>query len=211
MNPGFFRRFRLTKVSAWYVLVFGVWIAAAVAIAVFVPSDSPAPVPASAVSRAQGEPPVLTEFGDFNCQHCRRFALGFLPLLRRDFIEPGLIEYRYRHMPFLHPGSRHTAEWSECARLQGRFDAFHDAVYAASPSGYLGAVDLEAAGAEAMLDMKALVLCLESGQVRDLVAADEELAAAWGVRGTPALFLDGRRLEYDGYGDLRRQLQAPLD
>ena len=211
MNLGRSRHFRVTALAVLSALALaGGGTAAIIAILIFKPSAATAP-PSSIILFDSSAPPALTEFADFNCPHCRRFALGFLPLLRRDFIEPGLVEYHYRHLPFLQPGSRSAAEWSECARLQGRFDAFHDAVYAVSPARYLSTEDLGAAAADAMLDMQALDKCLESGLARERVAADEELAALWGVRGTPTLFLDGRRLEYDGYGDLRQQIQAALD
>ena len=211
MNLGRSRRFRVTALAVLSGLALaGGGMAAIIAVLIFKPSAATAP-PSSIILFDSAAPPALTEFAVFNCPHCRRFALGFLPLLRRDFIEPGLVEYHYRHLPFLHPSSRSAAEWSECARLQGRFDAFHDAVYAVSPAGYLSAEDLGSAGADAMLDMQALVECLESGLVSERVVADEDLAALWGVRGTPTLFLDGRRLEYDGYDDLRDQIQVVLD
>ena len=70
--------------------------------------------------------PVIVEFGDFQCPYCARFALNTLPALRRDVLNDSAARFEYRHFPFLSPESTMAAEASECARDQGRFDAYHE-------------------------------------------------------------------------------------
>ena len=35
----------------------------------------------------------LTEFGDFQCPHCSRFAVGLMPTIRRDLIDIGMVRF----------------------------------------------------------------------------------------------------------------------
>lgn len=187
--------------AVWLFLYFGGWFA----------GDDPAP-PAPAVSSSpSASRPVLAEFADFNCPYCRRFALRFMPEIRRKFIEPGLLDYEYRHMPFLAQSSFDAAEYAECARMQGRFREFHDALYAVEPAGYLTAPDLDLAAESSSLDPAALDGCLRSGEGLRRVEADIALSAEAGVRGTPTLFLDGELLRWSGYYELEELIYAALE
>ena len=177
---------------------------AAMPAAVALPASTPLPVPAASK-------PTLTEFADFNCPYCRQFALLVMPELRRKFIDPGLLHYEYRHMPFLAQSSYDAAERAECARRQGRFREFHDAVYAVEPSGYLTAADLDRAAESAALDLEALGECRRSGEGFRRVEADLALAAEARVRGTPTLLLDGELLTWSVYYELEEIIQAALD
>ena len=107
---------------------------AALAIVFFAPllldairEEGPPPLP--------GEKPLLTEFGDFQCPHCARFALTVVPEIRRELVETGQADYEYRHYPFLGPESYAAAEAAECARDQDAFDRYHDLVYGAVSRG----------------------------------------------------------------------------
>ena len=188
--------------------VCGLFITAGLLVYFFggLPSGDDPALPAPASSK-----PVLTEFADFNCPYCRQFALLVMPELRRKFIDPGLLHYEYRHMPFLAQSSHDAAELAECARRQGRFREFHDAVYAFEPSGYLTVSDLDLAAESSALDMEALGECRRSGEGLRRVEADLDLAAEAGVRGTPTLLLDGELLRWNGYYELEELIRAALE
>ena len=76
-----------------------------------------------------GQPPILTEFGDFQCPYCARFAVGLMPDIKRDLVDTGMVSFDYRHYPFLGPESYMAAEASECARDQDQFQQYHDQLY----------------------------------------------------------------------------------
>lgn len=150
---------------------------------------------------------LLTEFGDFQCPHCARFALGILPQLERDLIAPGVIRFEYRHYPFLGPESYRAAEAAECARDQGRFGEYHQTLYVKLAEGKrLDDGTLALAAEETGLEMESFTICLEGGMKRTRVLEDKEYGRGLGIRGTPALFLNGREIQWEGYRDLHRQI-----
>ena len=114
---------------------------------------------------SQGESLLLTEFGDFQCPHCARFGLAVLPALERDLIEPGTVRFEYRHYPFLGPESFDAAEASECARDQGMFREYHDALLQLTArEERLTRERLVSTAGGLELDTVRFSLCLESGE-----------------------------------------------
>ena len=155
-----------------------------------------------------GGKPLMTEFGDFQCLHCARFALHVLPALEQDLIDPGTIRFEYRHYPFLGPESFAAAEASECARDQGKFHQYHLKLYRMTIQGERHTTEnLLATARDLGLEPGAFNQCLKSGAKQARVLEDREYGKSLGVRGTPTLFLEGERLNWDNYVDLRKQVR----
>ena len=155
----------------------------------------------------QGESLLLTEFGDFQCPHCARFGLTLLPVLERDLIGPGTVRFEYRHYPFLGPESFDAAEASECARDQGVFREYHDALLQLTDrEERLTRERLVSTAGELKLETPRFSLCLESGDKKPRVLEDLEYGSNLGVRGTPTLFLDGKEVTWRSYADLKEQI-----
>ncbi len=57
--------------------------------------------PPSALQVPTADTPTLTEFGDFRCPHCANFAFTVMPTIQKDFIDRGILNFEYRHYPFL--------------------------------------------------------------------------------------------------------------
>ena len=164
--------------------------------------------PGNTLEAEPGEKPLLTEFGDFQCPHCAKFALNILPALEHDLIETGTIRFEYRHYPFLGPESFDAAEASECARDQGEFDEYHLELYRLTSRGKSHTPELLQETAEEMdLDPTAFDQCLRSGVKRARVLEDREYGRTLGVRGTPTLFIDGRTILWNNYPDLREKVR----
>ena len=164
---------------------------------------------AAPTAREPGAIPLLTEFGDFQCPHCARFALEVLPALKRDLIDQGAIRFEYRHYPFLGPESFDAAEASECAREQGEFHAYHLRLYRMTlEREKLIPQALREAAEGTGLDLQSFDRCIRSERNRPRVLEDREYGRALGVRGTPTLLLDGQVVRWKNYPDLRQQLEA---
>ena len=156
---------------------------------------------------SQGERLLLTEFGDFQCPHCARFGLAVLPALERDLIGPGTVRFEYRHYPFLGPESFDAAEASECARDQGMFREYHDALLQLTArEERLTRERLVSAARGLGLETPGFSLCLESGEKSARVMEDLEYGRNLGVRGTPTLFLDRKEVRWRSYSDLKEQI-----
>lgn len=161
--------------------------------------------PASATNA--GENPLLTEFGDFQCPHCARFALILLPALERDLIGPGTVQFEYRHYPFLGPESFDAAEASECARDQGRFREYHDELFQLTARDEkLTPENLSKIADGLELDHTRFNQCMENEEKQAQVLGDREYGSSLGVMGTPVLFMKGQQLQWQDYRSLWQQI-----
>ena len=158
---------------------------------------------------------TLTEFGDFACPHCANFALQILPQLEEDFITPGLLNFQYKHYPFISPGSYTAAQAAECAKDQEAFLNYHTQLYHSSASdpstNILTPHHLTKIAASIGLDPELFQNCLNTSEHEAKVQQDKKLGKTMGVDGTPALFLNGDRINWSTYRDLHRTITEHLE
>ena len=136
-------------------------------------------------------PVTIVKFEDFHCPHCKRFQATLAKILSRYGDKVKLV---HRDFPVdrLHPQARKAHEAARCAHDQGKFWAYHDALYANAPKA--GPAQLKAYAREVGLDLAAFERCLTGGTLQDAVQKDVEEGISLGVSGTPAFFINGRML-----------------
>lgn len=134
---------------------------------------------------------TIVEFSDFHCPYCRAVQPTLNAVLARY---PKDVRLVYRHLPLdqLHPQARRASEASWCADRQGKFWAFHDALYAGGPDA--SRETLTGIASNAGLDVGVFESCLADGQAVAAVQKDVEEAARHGISGTPGFFVNGRPL-----------------
>jgi len=167
------------------------------------------------------EEPVLTrmreEFGDRLAVHWRAFELRPEPVPTLPPRGEYLVDiweravYPMAHdrgmklrLPPVQPRSRLALEAAECAREQGRFDAMHHAIFSAffEEGRDIGQKKvLFELGESCGVEREVLERALTTGQYREKVLGDEELASELGLSGVPAMLLrkDGEPLEAARY------------
>jgi protein-disulfide isomerase len=135
-------------------------------------------------------PVTIVEYTDYQCTFCRRYNRAVLPDLLDAY--DGQIRYIVRHFPLvgIHPAAAGAAEAAVCAERQGAFWEYHDLLFAQEQG--LSSESLQSYAESAGLDQTAFQECLESGEPRRVVQEDIQRGAAYGVRGTPAFFINGR-------------------
>ncbi len=156
---------------------------------------------------------TLEEFGDFQCSHCADFALGMGKQVKEEFVNTGRIRFVYRHYPFIGRESFRAAEATECAGDQDKFWEFHDTVFEnwkGMNEGHFSDDNLKGFASTLGLDRTSFDACLDDGKHRARVAADLKEGEDRGVRGTPALFLNGRRVQPTSYDELARLIEAEV-
>ena len=156
---------------------------------------------------------TLEEFGDFQCSHCVDFALGMGRQVKEEFVSTGRIQFRFRHYPFIGEESFRAAEATECAADQGKFWEYHDTVFEnweGVNEGHFSDGKLKGFASTLGLDRASFDACLDDGKYRAKVAADVADGERRGVRGTPALFLNGRRVQPKDYAELARLIEAEI-
>ena len=135
-------------------------------------------------------PVTIVEYTDYECSFCRRYNRLILPQILDDY--EGQIRYIVRHFPLaqLHPQAGGAAEAAVCAERQGRLWEYHDLLF--SQEQGLSTESLLAYADQAGLDPGEFTRCLGSGEPAQVVRDDMERGATYGVRGTPAFFINGR-------------------
>ena len=157
----------------------------------------------------------LVVFSDFACPSCSRFA----DVLDRD-IAPlfgGRLRVVFKHYPIdrdcnpvvattMHPHACRATRLAEAARLQSNeaFWKVHDLLFERRRKGDDHAT-LDPTEVAGVLDLNAGQLTVDSAGdvVSRRIAEDAELAKTCQIHGTPAVFLDARRVDPLAVLDLR--------
>lgn len=141
-------------------------------------------------------PVVVVEFSDFGCPYCGQFALRTFPELHREYIEAGLVRWRYIPVSFGFAGGALMGAAAECAGQAAGADGFwraHDILYRHQTAlrgpealdrmlGFL---------ADEGFDPDQLNACIREPATVATLEANNRVAEEWFVRGTPSFLVNG--------------------
>lgn len=153
-------------------------------------------------------PLKVIEFADFGCGFCRRFHEESFPTLKAQFIDTGMIEWKF--LPFItgsFENSLAVTEAAECALEQGTtlYEALGGMIWVRQgdwkATGDAAALVRSWAG-EAGVDLARFDNCLAEDRQMNRVAGATAMAQQLGVRATPTFWIVG-------YGPLQGAL--PLE
>lgn len=122
---------------------------------------------------------VLVEFTDFACGYCRASVPEVEALIAGN---PDL-KIVVRELPIIAPTSADAARWALAAAEQGKFPAFHKAMFAA---GRTDAASIEAAARAAGLDLDRARAFIKDPRVETELKTNLDLARQLGIDGTPS-------------------------
>lgn len=138
---------------------------------------------------------TLVEFFDYNCPYCR----GMAPLMTKAEEDDPQLRVVYKEFPILGPGSTFAARAALAAHRQGKYVAFHRALYQAR-----GTVDpsrtMEVA-ARVGLDVERLRADMEDRAIQAAIDKNLALAQALRINGTPGFVIGDQILR--GATDLK--------
>jgi len=135
-------------------------------------------------------PVSLVEYGDFQCPACGGAYYELREVRRRMFDQ---VCFVFRHFPLsqIHPYAVPAAEISEAAGAEGRFWQMHDMLFEHQEHlelPYLGRYARALA-----LNLPAVEAALEARMFVPRIREDFLGGVRSGVKGTPSLFINGRR------------------
>jgi len=185
--------------------------------------QSPAPPAKLAAGKPGAEPPhvrgpenapvTLEEFGDFECLPC--FVLWpAMKNIEKDYATKVAVTFR-QHPLAQHRHALEAARAAEAAGLQGRFWEMHDMLYLRRAK-WIRADDVRAffntCASELGLDLAKFTKDMEGEEVAKRLAADEERGASLAIDRTPAVFINGKRIEFSPQPEegLRAEIDAVL-
>ncbi len=153
--------------------------------------DLPQPrvqVAAEGPARGPKDAPItIVEFSDFECPYCGA-AHDTVEQVMSTYA--GKVRLVYRQFPLsFHPHAAKAAEASLCAADQGKFWEYHDVLFKNQKK--LEPTDLKAHATEVGIDSQKFGQCLDSGDKKKAVDADQQAGLQAGVGGTPAFFING--------------------
>lgn len=183
-------------------------------------SDRPVASAANAAAFTREHPPTkgaaeakvhIVEFLDPACEACAVFSGHVKRLLEEH---PGRIRVSIRHLPF-HKNADQVVKMLEAARLQGRYEALLEALFATQSQWTVNhAVQVDrawtVAGAVPGLDAARLKADMESPEIARRMQLDLEDAKALQVTKTPEFFVNGRPLPEFGEAPLRAVVAEAL-
>jgi RNA polymerase sigma factor (sigma-70 family) len=144
--------------------------------------------PGGAPSRGDPRAPVtIVVFSEFQCPYCARLS----PVLDQVMAAyPADVRLVFRNLPLaVHANARIAAEAALAAHEQGKFWAMHDRLFANQNA--LDPTALEGHAREVGLDLTRFRQAMEERRFRKVVDDDLAVAAAAGIRGTPAALVNG--------------------
>jgi protein-disulfide isomerase len=114
------------------------------------------------------------------------------PQIVAEYVEPGLVQFRYRDYAFRGPQAVRAAEAAACAADQGAYWQYHDTLFL-NQTGSNSYTDerLKQMAESLGFDTAAFNICLDSGEKRDEVEASIAEARSQGIERTPTLFING--------------------
>lgn len=154
---------------------------------------------------------VIVEFADFECPACN-YARQALDELKKEFTREKELLIVFRNYPLdqscndhlqrpLHKKACEIALLARCAGLYGKFWAYHDMAFSQQKnSSPKRAVDW--AKDIGMTDQQ-VSSCLQDKTLLDKIKDDIKVGNSLNVKGTPAIFINGKR--YQGERRLLRQ------
>ena len=130
---------------------------------------------------------TVVEFFDYRCPYCKRVSDSLMTLVKDD---PN-VKVVYKEFPILGPGSLVAAKIALAAHRQGKYEQVHTAFMA--HKGSFEQADLLDLAASVGADPAKLAADMQDPAIQGQLQANDSLAAALGITGTPG-FLFGRQL-----------------
>lgn len=138
---------------------------------------------------SEDAPVSVVVFLDYQCPYCQE-SMATLDTIRQRY--PNRVAVTFRHLPLpTHPQAAPAARAAECAAEQGRFETYHDLLFANRTRLRQVAWDSLAAVAD-VKDLGGFRSCMANGRPDYRIERDVEAARALGLRSVPTFIVNGR-------------------
>lgn len=148
--------------------------------------DIEKPFPGAILGNPNGKV-VIVEFADYACGYCKRSVADLNALIAEN---PDL-KVVVRELPILSPRSADAAKMAMAAAEQGKYPAFHNAMY---EMGQPDARTIEAAATAAGMDLNRARRTITDPRFDAEIARNMGLARQLGFQGTPSWVIGERLL-----------------
>jgi protein-disulfide isomerase len=139
---------------------------------------------------------TVVVFADFECSHCRQEAPLLRQVIERSNNTARLV---YKHFPLAGNLRSKPASLATVAAMeQGKFWEMHDIVF--ENQGALEDADIRGYARKIGLDMAKFDASYKAKKGLELIEADRAEGEKLGITGTPAVYVNGRRMHGSLFG-----------
>ncbi|MEZ0111121.1 protein-disulfide isomerase [Catenulispora sp. EB89] len=148
-------------------------------------------------------PHTLTIFEDFRCPYCKALETGSASVYKA-YVANGTLRVLFHPVTLIDThdngsGSLQSGNAAACAAAAGKFDEYHDVLFAHQPDettdGYSSTATLISLAKQVPgLDTPAFETCVNAGTYKGLVQQNWSDFNTLQLQGTPTLMLDGKTL-----------------
>lgn len=151
-------------------------------------------------------PIEIAIFDDFECPYCARAV----PLLKQVLdTYPDKVKLVFKNFPLsIHKNARLAAVAGLAAEQQGKFWPLHDLLF--ENYNQLNPQKIRELAEQVGLDMQRFEKALSDPKLQQQVNSDLQEGQRVGVRGTPTIFINGRRLQQRSLDGFRQVIEAEL-
>ena len=154
-------------------------------------------------------PVQITEYADFECPTCARFAIVTMPDVVQRLIPTGKLRWQFLDFPLQqHANSPLAHVAAACAGAQGKFWEMQYALYSHQDAWFSVKNPLSEFleyGRQVSLNTDSLRACIDQRRPWPQIEASRCLGEKLGVGGTPTFYVNGREVPYTpAYDDFVR-------
>jgi protein-disulfide isomerase len=151
-------------------------------------------------------PVTIVEYTDFECPYCARLQSMFDELIR---LYPNEIKIVYKNYPLRnHANAGKAAAIVMAAHLKGDFWPIHDRLF----ENYRRLNDQRFAQirGEFGFDTPEFEKLMKSSQVQEMIRSDIAQGKSIGVKGTPTVFINGKRVKDKSFNGIKQAIDQAL-
>ncbi len=148
-------------------------------------------------------PITIFIFSDYQCPFCGKFFTETELLLRKNYVETGKAKMVYKDLAFLGTESTAASQAAECAKEQGKFWQYHDALFEAEikdgkeNNGNLNRDLFKKTASDLKMNVDEFLACLDSSKYAAEVQGDaQEANSVMGQKiSTPTIFINDQMIQ----------------
>jgi len=148
------------------------------------------PLDASPVHGNNGALVTIVEFSDYQCPFCSR-ANTTIKQVEQDYGDKVRVVMRQFPLSF-HQNAKNAALAALAAGEQGKYWEMHEKLFGNQQA--LDAASLEKYASELGLNLEKFKADMQSPKLADIIGKDQAAGSQVGVTGTPAFFINGRKI-----------------
>ncbi|MCX6105472.1 MAG: thioredoxin domain-containing protein [Proteobacteria bacterium] len=149
---------------------------------------------------------TIVEFADYQCPHCKTVAPTLEALVKKY---PTQVKFVFADFPIRGVSSESVAQGAYCAGEQHKYWEFHDLAFEKQQE--LGSSDAPTNLAKSLkLDEVKFANCLKGAAAIARVTKSKAEGERIGIVGTPAIFINGRRVKSHDLVELEKSVKKSL-